>query len=199
MSRSTATTPAHQNPYRSRRVEELAFRLPAAQPDWSGVLARLHQCNFRAAVVGPHGSGKTTFLLQLAQRLESRGMVTHRLFRHRGDVENAWADWRRALQGMEQTAVVIADGYDTLTVRQRWELRRCLRPRGGLLVTAHRRSALPTLLRTYTSPELLRQLVDELLQDQPGASRPSDSQIRQLFKQTHGNLREALRRLYLAV
>ncbi len=190
------------NPFRTRRLERLPFRTPrdGSPFDWESFLARFHSAAIRerGAVVGPHGSGKTTFLVEFTQRLESRGREVVRLLTNRDAGRGIPAPWLGTLRAAGESAVVVVDGYDVLRPFSRFWLRRALRPRGGLIVTAHRRCALPTLLKTRPSPRLLSTLVDRLFADAPGATRPTDESLRDLYLSHDGNLREVFRILYLA-
>ncbi len=149
-------------------------------------------------MVGPHGSGKTTFLLELQQQWEARSRKVIRLFTARDAGRRIPRAWINVLRAAEESALAIADGYDVLGPFSRWWLRRVLRPRGGLIVTAHRQCALPTVLETWTSPHLLRLLVDELYADTPATPPVGDGHLGPLYHACHGNLREVFRRLYSA-
>ena len=188
------------NPFRSRRLEQLPFRSPrdGAPFDWARFLAEFQALRGRerGAVVGPHGSGKTTFLVELQQRLAARGREVVMLFTNRDGGGRMPDEWVGLLRATGEETLVIADGYDALGVFSRLRLRRVLRPRGGLIVTAHRRCTLPTLLETATSPRLLESLLDDLCAGSRGSFRPSEEWLAKLYRSCRGNLREVLRRLY---
>ena len=186
---------ASDHPLRISQLERLLFRLPAEFGGWPAVQAKLERLNYRAALVGPHGSGKTTCLLELARRQRQSGRRVEVLFTNAESGAKIPAEWRETLADVDEDALVIADGYDVLSMRHRWLLRTRLRPRGGLLVTAHRRAALPTLMRTRVTPALLGELADALYAEHPDA-RPSDATLAQQLAQCHGNAREVFRRLY---
>ncbi|MDZ7616586.1 MAG: hypothetical protein U1E05_06245 [Patescibacteria group bacterium] len=188
------------NPLRTRRLERLAFRLPHNGElfDWPPFLARLYSAEFggRGAIVGPHGSGKTTFLIELKQRLEADGRQVVMLFTNRDAGRRIPRSWESTLRAISEQTLVIADGYDALSPLSRWRLRRRLQPRGGLIVTSHGRCVLPTLLETHTSPRLLSTLINELLGEGPSPLRPSEQEISRLYHACRGNLREVFRQLY---
>ncbi|MDY0169753.1 MAG: hypothetical protein RBS80_24630 [Thermoguttaceae bacterium] len=191
---------ASANPLRTRRLEQLSFRAP---PDgspfsWTRFLVELYspRVQGRGAILGPHGSGKTTFLVELKRRLEAQRRKVVMLLTNRDGGRRLPREWLAVLRRTDLQTLVIADGYDVLGPLARWQLRRMLRPRGGLLVTAHRRCALPALLNTRTSLPLLVALADELYAPVPDAPRPTDETLSDLFHSCHGNLREVFRRLY---
>lgn len=177
---------AHQNPFRATRLEALTYRF--AGDDWPTLLRRLQRQGGRGAVVGPHGSGKTTLMLELAPRLEELGHVVryHRL----GLQDRALpAD---LLHDLGPRSALLLDSAGCLWPWQwailRWRARRA----GVLVVTAHLPGLLPTLCRCRTNPQLLDELAGEL-----GAPpRELGVDPDHLWQRHHGNVRDALRELY---
>jgi hypothetical protein len=188
------TFTASTHPLRISRLERLPFELPGDMT-WASVEHRLEQLHFRGAVVGPHGSGKTTFLLELAERLKQKGRSVETLFTNLEAGNQLPQSWIEALHRADHDTLILADGYDVLSWRQRRKLRRVLRPHGGLLVTAHSRTRLPTVLKTRVSPALVSRLADTLYAECPEA-RPSDAVLEKVLRSCGGNVREVFRRLY---
>lgn len=187
-------TPARLNPFAAGRVEALAFRFPEGL-DWPTLLERLEGLDFRAALVGPEGHGKTTLLEQLGERLETRGFATRRVTLRRGQRRLPKTDRRRLLRDLGPRDVLLIDGAQELSRGSWWWLRSRSRAAGGLVVTSHREGLLPTLLRCGTSPKLLEELVAELL----GAEERGDLaalDLPTLYERHGGNVREALWELY---
>lgn len=56
------------NPFTQQRIERLAYRFPDGG-DWASNLERLKKLNFRALIVGGHGTGKSTLIRELRSRL----------------------------------------------------------------------------------------------------------------------------------
>ena len=174
---------ARDNPFASDRVESLRYRLPEGMT-WDRLLERLAALRFRAALVGPHGRGKTTLLEDLARRLTARGFRV-RTITLRQDERRV--DWKR-LRGIGADDVLFLDGADLLGridwLRVRFHCRRA----GGLIVTSHRAGLLPTLLECDTTPELLADLVRELTGE--------ELETGELFARHGGNLRQAFWEMY---
>jgi hypothetical protein len=172
---------ARDNPFRSERLDRLAFRYPPGL-DRPSLLRRLAELGHRAAIVGPEGSGKTTLSRDLEQALGGDYRIW-RVTRHRGERRLA-----RALPRLGSADYVILDGADQLGWAEFQRLRRRARRAGGLLVLSHRPGLLPTLIVTTTSQALLDTLAAELA--------PGDIGEPSALEQHRGNIREALRARY---
>lgn len=172
---------AHDNPFRSERLDALAYRYPPGL-DGAFLLARLEALGHRAAIVGPEGSGKTTLSRALERSLAERFQIW-RIPQRRGQRLLA-----RRLPRLRQDDFVILDGAEQLASVSFWRLRWQTRAAGGLLVLSHRPGLLPTLVATETSQALLDALVAELT---PAQACAPDALARH-----GGNIRNALRALY---
>ena len=101
---------AGENPFRTERLERVTLRLPDGVT-WTGLLNRLRELKYRAAIVGPHGSGKTTFLEHLAPFLSAEGF---RLRQARLD------EGTRTFCAQFAAAGVIATGLAFVSVAMVW-------------------------------------------------------------------------------
>lgn len=180
------TSPLHSNPFASRYVRpgELAFRL-MREGDAGYVQAfcaerqhafiddfvtRLREvcCG---AIVGEHGTGKSTLLRELAGRLESEmpggGWVqltqTDRVGKTLGNIRTV----SRCLRTVAPGGVLVIDGAEQLpAIVRHWIAKKCRRARQFALMTSHHDLAgFVTLHRTELSPALINGLVHELLSD----------------------------------
>jgi len=108
------------------------------------------------------------------------------------EVVNDWPDRYLAKVGDElgPRDAILFDGAGHLMLWTWWRLRDRLRAAGVLIVTAHRAHRGPVVVRTATSPELLRELVAEL------DPTVGDAQIRDACHEARCDLRAALRSLY---
>lgn len=183
---------ARDNPLRADRIQDLIrFRPEWLGTDWSTLTARLRQLDGRASVIGPHGSGKTTFMEALARRLTEAGESVHsmrltcpprRPFHacHLKQIERASADgcW------------ILIDGAERIGPLMWRRVSRVTRPAGGLVITMHRNGRLPPLLRTHTTPGMLRNCFELL---SAGHVLPStDPEVEELWRSHRGNLRAAM-------
>ena len=179
---------ARDNPFRTEQVLRVRYRL--ASGTWDGLLDRFDALGRRAAIVGPQGSGKTTLLEDLAPRLRSRGFGVREL---RLDTETPRFEpgvLDRFFASLESRDVILFDGAEQLGFLAWSRFERRARAAAGLAITVHRPGRLSTLLETSTSPELLDDLVEEILGDR------APERTRGLFEKHGGNLRDALRELY---
>jgi hypothetical protein len=187
---------ACDNPFRVQRLAGLAYRLEGTT--WEALLARWDALGRRAALVGPEGRGKSTLLAELGERLAERdGMRLRAVVLRRGERRLPRAERARLLDGVEARDLLLVDGAQELAAWEWRRLREASRNAGGLLVTSHRAGLLPTLHECRTTPELLGDLLGELLQE-----RPPDEAIAKvaaadaLFGRHRGNLRDALLSAY---
>jgi hypothetical protein len=178
------------NPFAVQRIHALRYRLD--EPGWRALEARLARLGHRAALVGPDGSGKTTLLEELGARLAVRGFALRRATLRRGERRLAPAAERALLAGLTPRDLLLVDGADALGLLAWRRVARRSCAAGGLLITSHRPGLLPTLREHATTPELLADLIAELL----GAGVPPPVSPRQLFRRHGGNLRDALGELY---
>ena len=176
---------ARLNPFRSERV--LAVRFRAHGVSLEELVDRLLATVGRGALVGPEGSGKTTLQEDLVPFLEARGLHCHFLrlnWQNKRPVTDFWD------HPLGPTDALLIDGAEVLSHWQWAKVRRHTREAGVVLVTLHRAGRLPTLHRTATSPELLRDILGEL-------DYALDAEVaRELWHRHQGNLRLALRELY---
>jgi hypothetical protein len=179
---------ARENPFRSERIEGLAFRPAGFSLD--GLMERLAVLGGRGAIVGAEGSGKTTLLEALASHLQERG-VEVRLLRMR------FEDWNPrcgAFPGDTVGGVLLVDGLESAGHRARSLLQEMEARRDLLIISSHRPGLLPTLVELRPSQELFTELVRELVGEEDAAVLEPD--LPRLFQKNRGNLRECFRELY---
>lgn len=182
---------AHENPFRTERLGALAYRHPELGLD--AIEARWRALGCRGAVVGPHGSGKTTLLRALGDRFVHQGARVVRWTLRVDGPRPRLARLVREARHLGPGEVLLFDGAGHLSALAWWCVARACRRAGGVLVTAHAESRLPTLLRTRTDRALLAELVRELLGPGADALAPLLEELRVTH---HGNLRDVFLALY---
>ncbi len=187
---------ACDNPFRVQRLAQLAYRLDGTT--WEALLARFAALDRRGALVGPEGRGKSTLLLELGGRLARQGFRLRLATLRRGERRMAASDWERLFGGASERDLLLVDGAQELAAREWRRVREASRRAGGLLITSHRAGLLPTLHECRTTPELLVELMAELLDGAAphDAAFASPAAARSRYDRHDGNLRDALLAAY---
>lgn len=173
---------ARDNPFRSERVDALAYRAPDFC--WEDLEARLATAGGRGAIVGPQGHGKTTLLREWAKRRRAAGgeVVFIRI-----------AEYQRRLTAEQREVLslpgcIFVDSAEQLGWLGWRELLRQTARASGVVVTTHRPGRLATIFTCRTNPQLLDSLVRELTGD--------DTDCVSSWSRHGGNVRLALREFY---
>jgi hypothetical protein len=181
------------NPFTTRQTRP--GRLPPLDVagrllDVAGLLADIGRRG-AVGIEGPHGTGKSTLLAALAAEAAAGGRQASvwRLDRRRDARRVA-----RALLWAPAGSVVCLDGWEAIGGLGRWMIRFVARRRGvALVVTSHRPTRLPLVIRTAGSLPLLEAIVERL----PSAGGLIDrADLAAACHTRAGNLREALLDLY---
>lgn len=181
----------HVNPFATSRVHPgaLPFLFPADM-DAAQLVRQLAAWRWRAQIVGPHGTGKSTLLAALRGELERIGKPA---------VQGVLRDGQRRLPHelahSPESTLTIVDGFEQLGLWWRWRLLHGpLWRKRGLLVTTHAPVGLPTLFRTEPTVELAQRVVERLLP--PGDATIAADDVASQFHRHGGDVREALFGLY---
>jgi hypothetical protein len=207
--------PSADNPFSTRytRPGAIPFRFPPGTSA-DGLVEQLRSQGWRGAIVGPHGSGKSSLVAALIPAIRRAGKEVQLIELHDGQrrlpvvkgsgvficPDGPGADIHEQIKTPDPFTVVIVDGYEQLAWWNRLRLRRDARRRGlGLVVTSHAPTALPLLFRTSTSLDLAREIVQSLLagrKELAGADLVSAEQLARRFESRQGDMREILFDLY---
>ncbi len=160
----------------------------------AGLVRRLARCR-QAAIVGPHGSGKSTVLAHLLAELRRQGVVV-RWMRLRSFRDLPTLLVAMASSGQETTLGV--DSWECLGPMAGWLVRGLALVRGcRLVVTSHRAGAFPVLVECRPSPAVLESLVCRLPAADGWLGRIIQSaDLESAFALHGGDIREALFDLY---
>ncbi len=199
--REPATKPAHDraspldnNPFDASRIRPgaIPFLFPPGVSAQS-LVERLRQNGWWGEIVGAHGSGKSALVAALLPALRGKGRRPILVELH--DAQRTLPIDLRQVHVVENETLIVVDGYEQLSRRSRWRLKRsCRQEKLGLLVTTHRSVGLPELCRTEVSPELACRVIAWFVGDRPWGL--SDQRVVEVFHRHEGNLREMLFELY---
>ena len=183
------------NPFATRftRPGSIPFLFPPGQSA-VGLLDLLRNSDWQGEIIGPHGSGKSSLLVEFLPRIGDAGRNVVQFSLHQRDrtLPISKAD----VKGWNSQTQVVIDGYEQLSWWGKRRLQRWVKAHNaGLLITAHEPMGLPSLYSTQPTLPLARQIVAQLLGDT--TTNPlTDDDIAAAFA-THGaNLREMLFSLY---
>ena len=187
-------SPTAENPFSASRVRPGAMPyLFADGQDARQFVERLRNVNWWAAIIGPHGSGKSALLAALVPRIEQAPRQTLLVELHDGQ-RRMPLDLRRELQS-DAPGVLIVDGFEQLGILSRLRVKRtCRRRRWGLLVTAHESVGLTELCRTGVDLDAVERIVRRLQHGYPPLVTAED--VAEPFSRHVGNVREMLFELY---
>ena len=182
---------ARDNPFRSEKIERLGYRLEGTT--WTELLARCERLNYRCAVVGRYGSGKTTFLEELEKQLQGARFRTRLIRLRMGRRVFVPTLLNRLTKGLTRREILLFDSAGQLNYAAWHWLRWNSRHARGLIITVHKPGRLPTLWECRTSSALLAELLAHLLDCCPDQVRHLAAN---LCDKHDGNLREAFRECY---
>jgi len=182
---------ARDNPFAVERIQTIRYR--PLNTTFDRILTRLHELNYRAAIIGPEGSGKTKLLEDLQRKLRQKGLRATLIFINDTSRFDSPA-CRRLLSELMRDTLLLLDGADLIR-RSDWSLlkRHTITHAYGLVITSHRRGLLPTLIECTTNPALLEDIVTDLLPQ--GRTIPAEF-LDGLYLRHQGDLHACLRELY---
>jgi hypothetical protein len=182
---------ARHNPFRTDRILQVRYRLSGEEK--LDLLERLRRLGYRGAIVGPKGSGKTTLLEDLEPDLVARGFRARCLRLDATTQRFPRAFLKEFFARLTANHVILLDGAEQMNWLEWRRFKRNSNRAGGLVITCHNPGMLPTVKNCSTSPELLGEIIRELVD---GASFHGLNQTEDLHRKHNGNLREALREMY---
>lgn len=117
------------------------------------------KANRSGQIVGPHGTGKSTLMMEWERFLAEQAMPVQRVTITTArplPTHQSMIDWRT----VGPSTVLMIDGYEQCSAVRRWRIERSTRARGaGLLITSHRDMNLAWTYRTDCHLERVQAIV----------------------------------------
>lgn len=183
------------NPFSTRfvRPDQMQYRFASdIDPDelFRSLLDRF-KSSPALAVIGPHGTGKSTLIHSLLRKIDAAGQEAGtggvRVIRLSTSTKPVWP--LEAIRMVQRRSLVVIDGFEQMPLVSRLAIVSRLhsgRSSARLLVTAHRRQwFIPTFFCTYWDVEVIRDLTAEKLLHLPIAKRKVMLQIANRLEQQH--------------
>lgn len=189
-----ASTDSGSNPFATRFIRPgmIPYVFPPGVTA-SSIIDQLAAQNWRGAILGPHGSGKSSLLAVLVPLLEETGKQVIQQQLQGGERQLRWQELDT--DNWNSRTLVVIDGYEQLGSWQRILLRaRCRLEGAGLLVTAHGPVGITPVFTTQPTVELTQSIVQQLLPSNDKRIQPVD--IEREFTRHRRNIRETLLSLY---
>ena len=163
---SYAEVSAEMNPFRTDRVRNLGFRLPSG--DVTSLFDGLRQRNWRGALVGDHGSGKTTLMNLSETYFEAAGFRVARYRLNPRERLSSLLQIRRDAAKFDSSVALLLDSFGDSWWPEWQILHPALSRVGALLACVHRPNRrIPTLVYLAPTPQLLTELIHDLVPEPP--------------------------------
>lgn len=184
---------ARDNPFAMHHVERIPFQF--GFEGWSQHLQRLQQMNYSGAIVGPEGSGKTTLMLELQQKLKNEFSRDRKIsfVLIDEDPRIRKAQLQELMTFSIEQPILLIDGSERASWLQRRKLFGLVSQGTSVIAAVHQTCPLPTWIECSTNEDLMAYALQQLV---PQASHPLHDLAFLRFRQRHGNVRLALRDLY---
>jgi len=192
ISQNSNLVSARNNPFAVQRTDAIPFDF--SETNFANVESFYHhvrQFNFRGAILGKHGRGKTTLLCDLHSFFRDQGINSELVFlpRERQLQRESIDEFvQRGLGG----SIILVDGIERASFLARQRVLSHSKQYGGFIATTHRTSRLRTLLHCRTSQQTLIATLDSLGLNQPNIATAALP----LLSKHGGNIRLVLRELY---
>ncbi len=149
---------------------------------------------FKGQIVGPHGTGKTCLAIAVTKRLESSFQNVRRItIRSQQSVTAFDAGISQSTASSHAPSLLVVDGFERLSLIQRWLLIKNIQRDSGLLITSHAiLTGIPVVAEIEPDLNTYLRLVDHLA---PCHSFAPEF-LTAVFDECNQNVRESLMRLF---
>lgn len=183
---------ARENPFAPARLERLlGFDPELSGTTWEELESHWADHDFRGAITGEQGSGKTSLLNAWGRRLEARGESPLRLFFN--EQRRRLRDTDREILVECEGRILLIDGEQHLPWLERRQVWKAAAKASGVIVARWHRGPWSEILRLEASPRLAAALLERAA---PAYSARFQPDLEARFRRCRGNLRELWLGLY---
>ena len=183
---------AKDNPFTVQRTDAIPFDFRETHFENIEAFAKhVETLNFRGAILGGHGRGKTTLLCDLNSFFCKQGIDRELVFLPR-ETDLQRAAVHHLVRRGQGGAIIMIDGIERLSFFQRQQLIARSRVFAGFIATTHHFGRLRTLIRCRTSQGTLTAVLDALELNRSEIVTAATA----LLPKHKGNMRLVLRDLY---
>lgn len=185
------------NPFNTSNIHKIRYIFQSAG-DMDFLMRKfMEELDYKAAVVGPESSGKTTLLEDISVNLAKKGFNPKYIKLDKQNREFSGSFLKQFLKELGKNDIVLFDGCEQLGYfLWRYIKKEICARAGGIIITVHRTGRLPTLWECGTSEHLFRRIVDLLLAGGKSHLIPDADIAAGLYVKHRGNIRLGLRELY---
>ena len=183
-----------RNPFSTCFTEPGKLSYIFAEPeDQNRLLIEFERNGFKGQIVGPHGCGKTTLTMTLADHLPPQFSSIRRItLRKDGGIatESRLVDHHY----LNKSTLFVIDGIENMPwLHRKVFLKFAQQASGGLLLTTHQPlKGIPVLLHINPTFTIFRRIVSHISPDHEF----KEYQLEQIFEQNDCSIRESLMSLY---
>jgi hypothetical protein len=176
------------------RLHSLQYRFQAGD-NIESLLNRFEQNDWRGAIVGAKGNGKTSLMLELEGHLEDSGINVHKLFLNEEKRRFTRQEYHSLCNDLSDNDIILLDGAEQMSALAWWRFRQKTKNARGLIITIHSPGKLPTIISCKTDLKQFIEMVHELSANSLKPIYP-DEALDRIFRSHQGNVRQAFRQLY---
>jgi len=184
------------NPFNTSVIESIPFVFLDKTNSLNSILKTFEENNFKGAICGPQGSGKTVLMDEIQLRLKANGWVVKKNVFYQEDSFVFKTKKILALcKNISKNEAVFIDGAEQLFyplwMFAKWSISNSA---AAFLITIHKPGRMPVIYQTRTCEKLLEKLLLEYPVEPIIDWNSFD--LKQLFYKNNGNIREVFRALY---
>ena len=185
---------AEDNPFRRSAIANIRYEITSE--DLQHILDKLKIQNYCGAILGPHGSGKSTLMEDIQHGLEGEGKKTQWIRIHKESEKSVKRAAIKKILACDVNTINFLDGAESLGVINWITLAyKIKKKRRTLIATTHYPCPLPRIFKTYTSQAQALELTQKLAAEYWNPTL--EAVAKNAYTKNKGDVREVFRACYL--